>query len=87
MSKSTTYKMRAECRTDVSRMMSVVQFSDLNIKPITIDGREFPDVEVTFDSKMDLKEIISKLNKIPDGHVMAESINFLEHYDGTRRDL
>ena len=81
----TQFKMRAECRADVARMMKVVPFRNMAIKSIMAKKTMLPDVEVTFSSELSLMQVWTLLQKIPDGHVMAETIDLKACYTGNRR--
>ena len=79
---SVTYKFRAECLHDAEQFFN--QFGNRISKVLISKPDALPDVDVTFDSKMPLVEIMAEMTNIPDSHVMRETINFLTEYTGKR---
>lgn len=76
------YKFRAECENDIETF-KIENFN--RIKELrTIRWKGYPDAEFEFESDLSLDELISILNKIPDGHVMAETVNLKTFYTGER---
>ncbi len=78
------YKFRAECRADVAKMMGEAPFENLSIQSQHLQGMTLPDVEVSFSSSLELEDIRGRLDEIPDGHVMKESLNLEKDYTGER---
>jgi hypothetical protein len=76
-----TYKMRAECLADVLAGLSVVK-----CHKFAIESEHSMDCIVTFDCTKDTRQIINDLETVEDGHVMAQTVDPIEDYDGERRD-
>jgi hypothetical protein len=84
----TKYKMRAEAQGDVEVWLANgarQQITALVITPATLD-MPIPDVDVdvVFYSALSLDELRETLRKVPDGHVMLESLNTADQYTGER---
>ena len=81
----TRFKLRAECIYDVIQFIRSRKIK--NIWYVKIEQQEvlFPDVDFEFNTRMSLKEILIILSKIPDSHVMMDTINPIEKYTGKRR--
>lgn len=75
----TSYKMRAECQVDLGRFLMAVA-----VRSFTTTASLLPDMDATFTSPLSLDEIKKLLAKIPDGHVMLETVNFEGQYTGER---
>ena len=45
---------------------------------------EFPDVDATFSSSENIEILRNSMWEIPDGHVMAETLNYKDQYTGER---
>ena len=60
-----------------------------NMKPIAYDPEsvdpDAPGTYVEIDTTMNLIEVGRLMRKVPDGHVMLETVNFLENYTGLRQ--
>ena len=65
-------------------MMVEVPFENLSIQSQQLAGMTLPDVEVSFSSSLELEDIRGRLDEIPDGHVMKESLNLEKDYTGER---
>lgn len=76
-----TYKFRAECIHDVLEFMGKAKFQ-YNIK-IERKGL-FPDVVVEIATKESMESIVNVFNKIPDTHVIIETIQTKKLYTGDR---
>jgi len=77
------YNFRAETKYDVYQVLQNKQFVDgLAYFKMTADPM-FPDVDVEITSCHSLSQL-QKMLKIPDGHVMVESLNYEEKYTGER---
>lgn len=77
------YKCRAEIATDA------YSFALNNSKHIWVFKvkrmeKGIPDVVVTFKSELSLEKLKEKMSKIEDAHVMYESLNLKEEYNGER---
>lgn len=75
----TNFKLRAECVRDAVKAI-------LNIPMVSIKMEQvrFPDVELEFTSNLSFEDIKDRLDKIIDGHVMAESLDYIDKYTGKR---
>lgn len=83
------YKMRAECAHDVGHFLQAVHVDSLSVVRARFPGEDvafIPDVDVAFKSTLPLAEIQELLRGIPDGHVMAESVNLAAKYTGERNE-
>lgn len=76
------YMFRAECISDVYEFRKL--FKDQIISINTTQDPMFPDVDVEFTSEASLHEIRRCMEKITDGHVMLETVNFASEYTGER---
>jgi hypothetical protein len=56
----------------------------MKIKSFTVEPIGIPDVVVTFITDSSLSEIKSKLKKVPDSHVMLETVKPINEYTGDR---
>lgn len=75
----TSYKMRAECQVDLGRFLMAVA-----VRSFTTTASLLPDMDAEFTSPLGLDEIKKLLAKIPDGHVMLETVNYKDQYTGER---
>lgn len=77
------YRFRAECSQDVKAVVSNGWFTDVSME----QDPDFPDVEVKMKTHHPLDKIRELLSSLPDGHVMAESVNYADKYTGERYDI
>lgn len=79
------YKLRAECMADVGEFFANL-WPGCELLWARVDKDEkYPDVKVSMKIKnTDLDELRIALAGIPDGHVMFETVNHAEHYNGER---
>lgn len=76
-----TYKFRAECIHDVHLFFQLFQvWTEFRVTALL-----FPDVECEFKSALSLADLKAIMTAIPDGHVMLETIQTADQYDGERR--
>ncbi len=75
------YKFRAECETDVNRLRKRI---GTKCHRIIKDIGMFPDTEVDLYTTMSLDDVRNEMRKIPDGHVMLQTIALAENYTGER---
>ena len=76
-----TYKFRAECIHDVLEFMKKAKFEyDVKIERKGL----FPDVVVEVATKESIDSIVSIFKKIPDSHVILETIQTKKLYTGDR---
>ena len=80
MNTENTFVMRAECLNDAQRLQNIVKFSTFDIMKHPL----FPDVLITVSTKLPLTGIKSLIKKIPDGHVMLETVALEADYTGER---
>lgn len=74
-----TYKLRAECLHDIN-----VLIRSLPCSKFKIECARIPDCTFEFESTYTLDETKILLIRIPDGHVMAETVNTIAEYTGER---
>lgn len=82
------FKFRAECLTDVTRLMKKIGYPGLEIH-VKLDRFGFPDVEVILDftnvvSHVTQQDIISDMKEVEDSHVMIQTLEPEEFYTGER---
>ncbi len=75
------YKFRAECETDVDKLIKLMNRNIISIKK---SKDYFPDSDVELISALTLEEIKNYIIKIVDGHVMYETIQLHYLYTGER---
>lgn len=76
------YQFRAECRHDAERFYEENSEAIANLTITPWEG--FPDVDVTFESHLELNEIIELMKDIDDGHVMYQTVKPIDEYTGER---
>jgi hypothetical protein len=76
------YKMRAECMQDAMRLVEAItqRVHSFSVARISV----WADCEVTIDAVISLKMLRAACNRIPDGHVMAQTVQLAEDYTGER---
>ncbi len=79
----TTYKMRAEGIFDVMAVWTGTAICPGRYK-IEKPTKHIPDVEIEFDSHHPIEYLIKEMDRIPDTHVMQETIKPIEEYTGER---
>lgn len=77
------YRFRAECDDDVLALRKILRGKLLKIQQTVTSP--FPDVEVKIITKLTINEIKRAMEKVPDGHVMYETIALANEYTGERR--
>jgi len=86
----TKFQFRAECDLDANGWKKVAgtKVNNVTITTATLEmeGKKMPisDVEVTFYSTLALDELRDTFRQVEDGHVMLESVNTADKYDGER---
>lgn len=75
-----TYKFRAECFTDAWIFINSGLVSRYKLE----QELSFPDVVVTFSTKKHLTDIVRIMKRIPDPHVMLDTIKPVAEYTGER---
>jgi hypothetical protein len=80
------FKFRAECLTDVFLFFNHCPAGSIkNIEHNHLDGLEScTDIEITFESELFLGELKQICSEIEDGHVILETINFVDDYNEER---
>ena len=76
------YKFRAECSQDAEQFKQENREAISNFEIVPVEG--FPDVDVTFDSHLELSEIIELMKDIDHGHVMYQTVKPVDEYTGKR---
>jgi hypothetical protein len=80
--KKNKYRFRAECKDDVSRLIMNI---DTPLRAIIVDeSKDFPDVIVDIESLESLESLRQIAQEGDDLHVIKETINFKEKYNGVR---
>ena len=74
------YRFRAECTLDAMRFFAAADLPNTGFFTL-LDG---PDVEVTFTDTRTHREIVAIMETVPDGHVMAQTVDFVDAYTGER---
>lgn len=77
-----TYKMRAEAPVDFTRAWTTIAMQTWTVTGGNSIGTG--DCEIVFRSKWSLAHIKRVLELITDGHVMAETVAYLDEYTGQR---
>lgn len=80
--KNTIYKFRAECQTDVDAFLKKAK-AKVKICSSKRD-RMFPDVVVTIKSDLSKSKVRAIMDRVTDGHVMAQTVERIEDYTGER---
>ena len=86
------YKLRAECRDDVTEMEKIfnkngIKLKDLEVVQFEYEGMIYPDVDVEFKSNTKLDEIIKILKQDgehKDIHVLIQTLEYSKDYTGER---
>lgn len=81
--KETEYKLRAECFDDIRHFGKLAKNKISNIIPQPC-GSGIPDYKLVFTSKLGIDELRKIMKKVPDGHVMRQTLNFKGIYTGKR---
>lgn len=76
-----TYKFRAECQEDAQNFQNISKGLAQNFD---FQKGTVIDIIVTFDSNLNLSEIIGLLRNIEDGHVMVQTVRPIHEYTGQR---
>jgi len=79
------YKFRAECVSDINKLTNLLIIANIksHMKIITKEI-EFPDCEVVMKTDCPLSAIKSVVEKLPDGHVILETIKLIDEHTGER---
>jgi hypothetical protein len=77
-----TYKLRAEGLNDFLSFLQEGMY--MRMKSFTIEPTGVFDVVVSFVTDASLSEIKSTLKKVPDSHVMLETVKPINEYTGER---
>lgn len=79
------YKMRAECTSDVLSFVGVLPAEEFKLIEFAKLDANLPDAEVTFKTlTFGLSQLKEVLRKLPDGHVMLETLTPEKEYTGDR---
>lgn len=81
------FKFRAECYSDVERLLAVIPKKEVKFSDIFPD-EVLPDVEVIIDlsDHLSLEDIRNYMRQVIDGRVMVETVQLEEKYTGDRDD-
>lgn len=81
------YKFRAEGINDVIELLKLIPKRSYSIKSLSLGCIETditPDVEVTVTTSLSIERLVSVMKKIPDSHVMWQTIKHHKEYTGIR---
>lgn len=78
------YKMRAECKLDVARVIAAVEMFSFTAQRFSLEETIFPDIEIEFVSPTPLRRIKKIIENLSDSHVMVETIALADEYTGER---
>nr|WP_294860215.1 DUF5906 domain-containing protein [uncultured Fluviicola sp.] len=83
---SIEYKFRAECEADAMKFFGLLPsaLETAKIVGLTHNKHKLPDVEVSFECNLSLKELRKIMNVIVDGHVMMQTIEEAANYTSER---
>lgn len=82
-----TYKLRAECAKDLERLsVALVRAGAKATVEAEQDG-QFPDCEAVIRTALSLDDLRAIIDDIPDGHVMSDTVQTVEQYDGLRTQV
>lgn len=82
--KNLTYKMRAEGLIDIYRFILLfAKKGTLGNYKIIANGI-YPDAVIEFESTSSIESILRTLEKVPDGHVMMDTLKLKKEYTGER---
>jgi hypothetical protein len=83
-SKYKLYKMRAEGLVDIYRFLLLfAKKGTLGNYKIMGNGN-YPDADIEFQCSSSLEGILRTLDKVPDGHVMMDTLKLKTEYTGER---
>lgn len=74
------YKMRFEATADFCRFLNVCATKAVSVRNFASDHADV----VAFDTDVTLAEIKALLERVPDGHVMVETVAPIAKYTGKR---
>jgi hypothetical protein len=79
-----TYKLRAECLSDWHKVAAAAAYYIVGYEVKFIP---FPDIEVvvTLRQRYGIEDLKVAISKVPDSHVMLETVEPLESYTGERK--
>ena len=83
-SSNNVYKLRAEGLNDFLAFLQEGMY--FRVKSFTVETTSGPDVVVSFETDASLSEIKTKLDEVPDSHVMLETIKPINEYTGERNE-
>lgn len=82
-----TYRCRAECELDARRLLEQIPIGHLvsmDIVGLSLQPDVLVSIKVT---DLSLKTMRQLCRKVPDGHVMRETIMPIDHYTGQRQPV
>ena len=83
--KPTKYKLRAECPTDTARLLLTFAEANINVPEFSqVQHHGHPDVELVFSTVQALDDLYEVIRRLPDSHVMLETIAPFDEYTGER---
>lgn len=97
--KTKRYKLRSECFKDIADFLEIFKSKRWGIKieqqflppgegpeidEFQQTGIPIPDCELEFSTRATFDEIVAALKKVPDGHVMWQTVKPIDEYTGDR---
>ena len=78
------FRWRSECQADTDRLLELIPKDEI-VRFEAVQVGPFPDVvnEITL-RKLSLKALRNLMRKVPDGHVMVQTVQPKEKYTGVR---
>ena len=80
-----TFKFRAECLNDVDRLKGVLRKNGKKIRMTIDEEPPWIGVVVEMETTETLDAIKGAMRKVPDGHVMLQTVAPEDEYTGERR--
>ena len=81
MKNYTKYKVRAECSSDIDKLIQEITDSKIVVMSREVK-KPFPDEVLEFESDYSLLELQKLCLEIPDGHVMRQTIAVAAEFTG-----
>jgi hypothetical protein len=78
------YKLRAECIHDIIILMNVLDRTRIINMFIIPSSYGLPDCQFEINCEYSIEELKRCIKKVPDGHVMHETVTTLKEYTGVR---
>ncbi len=82
MAELISYRFRAECRVDITKLQNRLPNLRYNLSIVPHAG--VGDCEATLEIALPLEELRDVMRKVVDGHVMVQTLALTENYTGER---